>query len=36
MEVMAACGIHVVESPADIGVTMTHALQEWKKKHVTA
>ena len=35
MEVMAACGIHVVESPADIGITMAHALQEWKKK-VTA
>lgn len=26
MKVMAACGIHVVESPADIGVTMAQAL----------
>lgn len=26
MEVMAACGIHVVESPAEIGVMMTKAL----------
>lgn len=26
MEVMAACGIHVVESPAEIGVMMTQAL----------
>ena len=28
MEVMAACGIHVVESPADIGVTMARALKQ--------
>ncbi len=27
MEVMAACGIHVVESPAEIGVMMTKALK---------
>ena len=27
MDVMEACGIHVVESPADIGVTMTKALK---------
>ncbi|MFK7971506.1 MAG: succinate--CoA ligase subunit alpha [Bacteroidia bacterium] len=27
MDVMAACGIHVVESPADIGITMTKALK---------
>ncbi len=27
MEVMEACGIHVVESPANIGVTMVKALQ---------
>jgi len=26
MEIMRACGIHVVESPADIGVTMKEAL----------
>jgi succinyl-CoA synthetase alpha subunit len=28
MDVMEACGIHVVESPADIGVTMAKALAE--------
>ncbi|MEO0473997.1 MAG: succinate--CoA ligase subunit alpha [Bacteroidota bacterium] len=28
MRVMAECGIHVVESPAEIGVTMTKALKE--------
>ncbi|HHG85259.1 MAG TPA: succinate--CoA ligase subunit alpha [Bacteroidetes bacterium] len=33
MEVMEACGIHVVESPADIGVTMARALEAWKKQH---
>jgi succinyl-CoA synthetase alpha subunit len=33
MEVMAACGIHVVQSPADIGVTMKAALDAWKAKH---
>ena len=27
MKVMAACGIHVVETPADIGSTMTQALK---------
>lgn len=27
MEVMKECGIHVVESPADLGVTMKNALQ---------
>ena len=27
MEIMRACGIHVVESPADIGITMLHALK---------
>ncbi len=30
MEVMAACGIHVVESPADIGTMMVQALKEAK------
>ena len=30
MKVMAACGIHVVETPADIGSTMTKALQQIK------
>lgn len=30
MEVMAACGIHVVESPADIGITMAKALKDAK------
>lgn len=30
MSVMAACGIHVVESPADIGITMARALQALK------
>jgi succinyl-CoA synthetase alpha subunit len=34
MEVMAACGINVVQSPADIGVTMAQALQAWKKKTI--
>lgn len=34
MEVMEACGIHVVESPADIGVTMAKALAEAKKEKV--
>ncbi|MCB9234236.1 MAG: succinate--CoA ligase subunit alpha [Bacteroidia bacterium] len=33
MEVMAACGIHVVASPADIGATMARALEESKKAH---
>lgn len=33
MEAMAACGIHVVQSPADIGVTMKAALDAWKAKH---
>ena len=28
MEVMAACGIHVVETPADIGTTMAAALKQ--------
>ena len=27
MEVMAACGIHVVETPAEIGSTMAKALK---------
>ena len=27
MDVMAACGIHVVETPADIGITMANALK---------
>jgi len=26
MKVMTECGIHVVESPADIGITMKKAL----------
>lgn len=34
MEVMEACGIHVVESPADIGITMTKALKEANKATV--
>lgn len=33
MEAMAACGIHVVQSPADIGVTMKAALDAWKASH---
>jgi succinyl-CoA synthetase alpha subunit len=33
MDVMAACGIHVVQSPADIGTTMKAALEAWKAKH---
>lgn len=33
MEAMAACGIQVVQSPADIGVTMKAALDAWKAKH---
>jgi len=28
MEIMAACGIHVVESPADIGITMKKYLEQ--------
>lgn len=28
MEVMEACGIHVVETPADIGITMARALKQ--------
>ncbi len=32
MEAMQDAGIHVVESPANIGVTMANALAEWKKK----
>ena len=34
MEAMQDAGIHVVESPANIGVTMANALAEWKKKAV--
>jgi succinyl-CoA synthetase alpha subunit len=34
MEAMQAAGIYVVESPANIGVTMAQALTEWKKKQV--
>ena len=26
MKIMAACGIHVVNSPADIGITMARVL----------
>ncbi|MEM0999125.1 MAG: succinate--CoA ligase subunit alpha [Bacteroidota bacterium] len=36
MRVMEACGIHVVESPADIGVTMVKALETWSKQHASA
>jgi succinyl-CoA synthetase alpha subunit len=32
MKIMAECGIHVVQSPADIGDTMVKALQEFKVK----
>ena len=32
MEVMKECGIHVVESPADIGKTMKAALEKLKAK----
>ncbi len=28
MDVMEACGIHVVETPADIGTTMAKALKQ--------
>jgi hypothetical protein len=28
MEVMAKCGIHVVQSPADIGSTVAEALRK--------
>jgi succinyl-CoA synthetase alpha subunit len=28
MKIMAACGIHVVASPADIGITMAEALKK--------
>jgi succinyl-CoA synthetase alpha subunit len=31
MKVMKACGIHVVASPADIGITMKNALEKLKK-----
>jgi succinyl-CoA synthetase alpha subunit len=31
METMEACGIHVVSTPAEIGVTMKRALDAWKK-----
>ena len=34
MEVMAACGIHVVETPAELGITMANALAEWKKRPI--
>jgi succinyl-CoA synthetase alpha subunit len=34
MEVMAACGIHVVETPADLGITMANALAEWKRRPI--
>jgi succinyl-CoA synthetase alpha subunit len=30
MDTMAACGIHVVQTPADIGITMARALQKIK------
>lgn len=33
MEVMDACGIHVVESPADIGATMARVLKAAQKTH---
>jgi succinyl-CoA synthetase alpha subunit len=36
MRVMEACGIHVVETPADIGVVMASALAAWKKEHASA
>lgn len=32
MKIMAECGIHVVQSPADIGETMVKALKEFKVK----
>ncbi len=32
MKIMRECGIHVVESPADIGETMAQALKEYKAK----
>jgi succinyl-CoA synthetase alpha subunit len=32
MKIMAECGIHVVQSPADIGDTMVKALKEFKVK----
>ncbi len=32
MKIMRECGIHVVESPADIGETMAKALKEFKSK----
>jgi succinyl-CoA synthetase alpha subunit len=28
MKIMKACGIHVVESPAKIGITMKEALEK--------
>jgi succinyl-CoA synthetase alpha subunit len=28
MKIMAACGIHVVDSPADIGITMAEVLKK--------
>jgi succinyl-CoA synthetase alpha subunit len=28
MKIMASCGIHVVASPADIGITMAEALKK--------
>jgi succinyl-CoA synthetase alpha subunit len=32
MQIMAECGVHVVESPANIGETMAKVLKEFKKK----
>ena len=32
MKIMAECGIHVVQSPADIGETMVKAMKEFKVK----
>ncbi|MFM2377157.1 MAG: Succinyl-CoA ligase [ADP-forming] subunit alpha [Bacteroidota bacterium] len=34
MQAMDAAGIHVVETPADIGTTMVHALAEWRKRAI--
>ena len=34
MRVMEECGIHVVESPADIGITMAKALEALKSNAV--
>ena len=33
MKIMKRCGIHVVDTPAQIGATMKQALKEWKAKN---